>query len=57
MSSVIGADIGFGTQGNNYIDPTGEVNIATPEPGTFRLLGASAMPIGPGSQRKRLAKG
>jgi hypothetical protein len=57
MSSITSVDIGFGTQGNNYIDPTGVENVATPEPGTFWLLGASAVLIGMGSQRKRFVKG
>lgn len=56
MTSITGVDIGFGTQGTNYIDPTGVENVATPEPGTFWLLGGSAVLIGLGSQRRRLRK-
>jgi hypothetical protein len=56
MSSITSVDIGFGTQGTNYIDPTGVESVATPEPGTFWLLAASTVLIGLGSQRKRLRK-
>jgi hypothetical protein len=53
MSSITGVDIGFGTEGTNYIDPP---LTATAEPGTLWLLGASAVLIGLGSQRKRFKK-
>jgi hypothetical protein len=55
MSSITGAEIGFGTLGTNYINATVITNIATPEPGTFWLLGISGVLIALGSQRKRLA--
>jgi len=59
MSSITGVEIGFGTQGNNYIGTTVQTTqqqliSSTPEPNTFWLLGASAVVIGLGSQRKRL---
>ncbi len=48
MSSITGVDIGFGTLGTNYI-----LASQTPEPGTFWLLGGSAVMVGLGSRRKR----
>lgn len=51
LSSITVAEIGFGTLGTNYI-----MAYPAPEPRTFWLLGASAVLIGLGSQRKRFGK-
>ena len=46
LASITGVEIGFGTQGNNYIGATVVQNVATPEPGTFGLSGMMAMVVG-----------
>jgi hypothetical protein len=51
LSSITGADIGFGTLGTNYI-----IAPPTPEPGTFWLLGAGGVLIVLASRRKRIVK-
>ncbi len=55
LSSFTGASIGFGTAGTNYITtgPPTTSTSATPEPGSFWLLGTGAAMISLASQRKR----
>ena len=58
LASISGAEIGFGTQGTNYINASvvsnfTTNNVSTPEPGTFWMFGISGALIGLGSLRKR----
>jgi len=62
LDSITGVEIGFGTQGNNYIGTTAQItvqgfNSSTPEPETFWLFGLSAVLIGLRSRAKAPDKG
>ncbi len=57
LSSITGAEIGFGTQGNNYINASVVANIATPEPGTawFVVTGISMICLATRLKRRNTA--
>jgi hypothetical protein len=55
LSSISGVEIGFGTQGNNYINASVVTNIATPEPGTawFVVTGISMICLDTWRKRRK----
>jgi len=54
LGSITGVVIGFGTQGNNYINASVAANIATPEPSMmwFGMTGVLMMCVGAWRKRR-----